>query len=133
MSVEKAILTGLVKAGVVSAAKETRPPYARPRFKSGRLKNEFDRLEEELDIEEANDPVIGPAYWRAHKTELDRYVKLQGERELAAMRAANIDAGGMTQSEYEQDRDSILLEEHNSAVDRAIEKLEATKKAPPEK
>jgi len=130
--ISKAILAGVAAAGTRTAAKESEARDTRPRFKNGRLKDEWERLNEELDIEMFQDPVLGAAYQKEHQTELDRFSILALEREKAARVASGLTAGGMTETEYERDRDRVLIREHNASVDRDIEKLAATKKAEPD-
>jgi hypothetical protein len=114
-----------------TAATPTSTADDRPRFKDGRLKDEFDRLSEELDLEVLHDPVLGGGYYEAHKREIDRYVSLKAEREAIERSEQYVRPDGMRQSEYEANKDAILLRERRAIVERRIAEMQAQLDAMP--
>jgi hypothetical protein len=98
----------------------------RPRYRSGRLKDPFDRLSEELDFEELEDPILGRAYFEAHRDELKHYAAMLAERQKKTTAEESIEAGG-TQTEFEAPgrREAIAAQERRAQLEGRIRELEA--------
>jgi hypothetical protein len=96
----------------------------RPRFKDGRLKDEYDRLSEELDLEMLHDPRLGGDYYRQHKAEFDRFNFLRAERERLERSRSYVRPDGMTQTEFEKNKAAIYDQERRRHLRDQIRALQ---------